>query len=306
MAFYGGGVQWEDPWGDDPDQSFLDYVLYSTEENIKPFAVIENVAKDNGITLDEEGQARFDEELANHRVQAVGENGTDEEYAAYLREQEQLTVETLRTLIHDSALYQTIFRVLYGENGEQVSDEEALSWLEENGYVRANHILRLTVNMDTGEALGEDEVNQKQAEAAAIAAQLQAIEKPEELLERLAELKEEWDEDSGKVGYPDGYIFTEEDGMDPAFFDASQALKEYQVSDPVLSQYGYHVIVRLPLEAESVVGYDSDGAPVTARSACASDLYNDMMSQRLGEATLTYAEGFEKPDLAAYLVEESF
>lgn len=305
MAFYGGGVSWEDPWGEDPDADFYDYVLYSAEENIKPFAVIESVAAENGVELDEQGQAKLAEELKQHRIEAVGEEGSDEEYADYLRTVEHMSYETLETLMRDSALYQACFTAIYGENGALVTDEEAMAYLEETGVMKANHILRLTTDMDTGEALDETDAAQKQAEAAAIAAQLQAIEDPEELLARLAELKEQWDEDEGKTAYPDGYVFGEGEMVDE-FYNAAKELETYHVSDPVQSEYGYHVIVRLPLDPEVVLGYTSEGTPMTARAACANARYGELLDGKLLQAKLIYAKGFEKPDLSQYMVEESF
>lgn len=304
MAFYGDGASWEDPWGDDPDEDFFDYVIYSAEENIKPFAVIEGIAKEYGVELDEAGQQNLADQLAQHRVEAVGEEGTDEEYAEYLRTVEHMRYETLETLMRDSALYQAGFTAIYGENGAKVTDEDAMAWLEESGTMRANHILRLTMDMDTGEALDEDAAAQKEAEAAAIAAQLQAIEDPEELLARLAELKEQWDEDSGKEANPDGYVFGEGEMVEP-FETATKNLRDYQVSDPVKTEFGYHVIVRLPLDPETVIGYSSEGTPMTARAACANARYGQLLDEKLLAAKLQYAEGFEKPDLSQYTLEEN-
>lgn len=305
MAFYGEDVGWEEAWGDDPDEDFYDYVLYSAEENIKPFAIIESIAAENSVKLDEAGEAELAEQLAQYRADTVGEDADDEEYYDYLRTQEHMKLETLETLMRDSLLYQACFTAIYGENGARITDEDALAYLEESGYLNANHILRLTMDMDTGESLSEEEAAQKQAEAAAIAAQLQAIEDPEELLARLAELKEEWDEDSGKTEYPDGYVFGEGE-MVEEFENATKALREYQVSDPVLSPYGYHVIVRLPLDPEVVLGYSSEGTPMTARAACANARYGALLDERLLQAELTYVPGFEKPDLSQYVVEESY
>ncbi|MBQ6465844.1 MAG: peptidylprolyl isomerase [Oscillospiraceae bacterium] len=305
MAFYGQDVNWEDPWGDDPSQSFFDYVFFSTEEQIKPFAVIEDLAAEYGAALDEAAEADLAAKLAQYRVDSVGEEATDEEYAEYLRGMEHMSLETLETLMRDSALYQANFTAIYGKDGSLVSDEDTMDFLTEYGYVKANHILRLTMDMTTGEDLSEDDAAQKQAEAAAIAAQLQAIEDPEELLARLAELKETWDEDSGKVDNPDGYIFAEGE-MVQEFYDAARALGEYRVSDPVLSPYGYHVIVRLPLDPDTVLGYSDAGTEITARAACANTRYGELLDERLQQAEFRYADGFEKPDLTAYLIEESF
>ena len=305
MAFYGMDISWEEAWGEDPDENFFDYVCYSAEENIKPFVAIEAIAAENGVTLDEAGEAELAERMQQYRVECVGEGATDEEYAEYMRTVERLGLDTLEMLMRDSALYQACFTAIYGEDGALVSDEDAMAYLEEIGYLKANHILRLTMNMDTGESLSDEEIAQKEAEAAAIAAQLQEIEDREELLERLAALKEEWDEDSGKVDYPDGYVFGEGEMVDE-FYDAALALEEYRVSDPVLSPYGYHVIVRLPLDPEVVLGYSDEGTPITARAACANQRYGELLDERLLASSFTYAEGFELPDLSQYLVEESF
>ncbi len=304
MAIYGGGVSWEDPWGDDPDEDFFGYVLNSAEENIKPFLAIEALASENGVTLNEEEQAQVAERMASYRAESVGEDASDEEFVAYLRETERMSLSTLERLMTDSALYQACFRELYGKDGEKLSDEEVMAYLAEQGYLRANHILRLTKDMDTGEDLDEATVAEKQAEAAAIAAQLQAIEDPEELLKKLQELKTEWDEDSGKEAYPDGYVFVEGQMVDE-FYEGTKALEEYRVSDPVQSEYGYHVIVRLPLDPDTVLGTSAEGTPLTARASCANARYGELLDERLAETAFVYAPGFEKPELSAFLIEDT-
>ena len=215
-----------------------------------------------------------------------------------------MSLSTLERLMYDSALYQACFRTLYGKDGEKLSEEEVMAYLAEQGYLKANHILRLTKDMDTGEDLDEETVAQKQAEAAAIAAQLQAVEDPEELLALLQELKTEWDEDSGKEAYPDGYVFVEGQMVDE-FYDTALALEDYRVSDPVKSDYGYHVIVRLPLDPETVLGTSAEGTPLTARASCANARYGELLDERLQETEFVYAPGFEKPELSAYLVEDT-
>ena len=146
-------------------------------------------------------------------------------------------------------LYRQGYIQLFGETGELIDDAAAIAYLEDNGYVSANHILLMTIDSATGEALDEETIAAQEEKAKEIAAELQAIEDPQLLLARFAELKEEYCEDTGKVSYPDGYTFTP-GTMVAEFEDTCNALEDYQVSDPILSSYGYHVIIRLPLDPD--------------------------------------------------------
>ena len=188
----------------------------------------------------------------------------------------------------------------YGENGEKVSDEQALGYLEENGYLYANHILLTTMDLQTGEALDEAAVAEKEAQAQALAEELQAIQDPEELVKRFRELKEEYDEDTGKTTYPDGYVFLPGE-MVTEFEEGVKALADYGVSQPVKTSYGYHVILRLPLTADTVVSYDSTGAAVTGRSLFASFDYAAGLDAYLENLSVEYVGDFQAPDLSKYV-----
>lgn len=59
-------------------------------------------------------------------------------------------------------------------------------------------------------------------------------------------LIKEYGEDPGMTANPDGYVFTKGE-MVKEFEDASYALKENAISKPVETQFGYHIIKRLPL-----------------------------------------------------------
>ena len=119
-------------------------------------------------------------------------------------------------------------------------------------------ILLLTMDPATGEELDETLVAEKAATAQRLAEELQAVKDPAELLERFARLKEEYCEDSGKTVYAEGYTFTPHT-MAAEFEAACKALEPYEVSDPVLSKYGYHVILRRPLFASRQAAYMGQG-----------------------------------------------
>lgn len=300
MALYGMTVSWEDPWSSESDQSFAEYVVEATDETLRQIASIESFAEIYGVTLSEETLAQIEEQKQTEREAVCGEDATDEDWEAYLRSA-YITPEIYDELIRINYLYQQGYTQFYGANGELLDDETALRYLEENDYLNANHILLLTRDMSTYEELDENTVADKKAKAEELAAELQAIEDTDELLARFAELKAEFDEDTGKEAYPDGYVFTAGD-MVEEFESATRELADYQVSDPVLSFYGYHVILRLPLDVDSVLDYSSAGTPLTAKSLAANDEYALRMDEQMEKTEFTYASGFDGVALKDYLV----
>jgi parvulin-like peptidyl-prolyl isomerase len=198
-----------------------------------------------------------------------------------------------------NALYQEGFRKLYGENGEVLEDEAALQYLEDNGYISASHILLMTVDPATGEKLDDAAVEEKAATARRLAEELQAIKDPQELLERFRQLKEEYCEDTGKTVYPAGYTFTHRT-MVTEFEDACNALEPYEVSDPVQSSYGYHIIMRLPPDPDALL-FNSSADPITARATAANAEYGQRLQAYMDGLEVEYAEGFEKPNLLDYI-----
>lgn len=283
MSYYGQATDWNDPWGSESGESYLDYVLNATGEYIKQVAAIEGIAEENGVVLSQETEAEIAQAIEKDRIDSCGEDATDEEYRAYLK-QNGMTPELYERLLRMSYLYQACFKQLYGENGANFSDEDTLAFLEEQGYLAANHIL--TTELEDAEALyGE----------------LKAIEEQEALLARFQELKQEKDEDPGKVSFPDGYVFTAGE-MVPEFEEAARALELYGVSEPVQSQHGYHVILRMPLDPNAVIDYAQSGEGITARSIAASTKFNETLDARVQNAKIEYAGGFQQPDLASLLI----
>lgn len=290
MAYYGLAVSWDDPWSAEGEESFADYVVLISEENLKLVACIEDFAEENNIQLSEETLAKIDEEIQSTIVSACGEDADEEDFEEYLNSF-HMTRAIYDRMTRINYLYQENYNQLYGENGELVSDEAALNYLADNEYLAATHILLMTIDSATGEALDEDTIAQQKTKAEELSTELQAIEDPQQLVARFAELKEEYCEDTGKTLYPDGYIFTP-GTMVAEFEDACKALEEYQVSDPVLTTYGYHVIMRLPLSVDGIIDYSTAGTPLTARSYAANAEYGSRMDAQYEKTVFEYVPGF--------------
>ena len=298
MAMYGMNINWTDE-ADEDGNNYAELTLESAESIACSLAGTLGFAKENGVELSVEDLETIEEKVKEDTVALCGEDGTRADLDEYL-ESIHLPAALYDRMNEVSVLYQNGFTALYGEDGEKLSDEETMAYLEENGYLSANHILFMTIDPESYEALDDETKAAKQAQAAEIAAELQAIEDTEERLARFAELKEQYDEDTGKTAYPNGYIFQPGE-MVAEFEDAVKGQESYQISDPVESAYGYHVIMTLPLEPDSVLDYSSGGAAMTARSAAANEAYSAAVDAFIEAQEPVYAEGFEKPDLLSFL-----
>ena len=179
-----------------------------------------------------------EQELNEVREQSIELAGHD----AYVQQLAQFgfTETTYDNMMYISMCYQALNDYYFGEGGVSApSDEELLQYFKDN-YLSAKHILICLNDPTTGEALRTDE------EARALA---------QELLDRINAgedfdtLMNEYSEDTGLPGNPDGYIFTEGDMVDE-FYEGAKALAEGEVSGLVKSDYGYHIIKREPLDCE--------------------------------------------------------
>ena len=282
---YGMAMGW-DSQANEAGQTFAELVDESAEKTMRSLVTVESLAEEKGVTLNEEEEAQLEAEHKDNISYFCGENGTEEDLYAKL-ETMYLSKDFYSRLICHSYLTQAILRT----EGEQLSDEEVLSWMEENGILSANHILIGTMNLSTGEALDEAQVAEKTALAQQIAQELQAIEDPEEREKRFLELKEQYCEDGGDYVFGPGVMVEE-------FYNGTQALAEGEVSDPVQSTYGYHIILRRPLKADDSVM--SASGTQSARELMMNERVNQLLQERMDQQQVEYAPGFQAPKILDY------
>ena len=134
MASYGATISWDDPWSQDSDESYAEYVPANAEEQIKQVNCIEDFAAENNIVLSDEVLAEMDEQLKSTIASVCGEDATEEDFNEYL-DQAYLTRELYDRMNTMNYLYQQGYTQLYGENGELVDDAAAIAYLEDNEYI---------------------------------------------------------------------------------------------------------------------------------------------------------------------------
>lgn len=158
----------------------------------------------------------------------------------------QTDVETVNKITKMYAIREALCQKLFADGIVDVS-ETAMAQAFNNEYMKANHILISTVD-DSGNPLPQEQIAAKKTQADQIYARVTAGENFDALVA-------EFSEDPGKATNPGGYVFTEGE-MVTEFEEAVKALEFGGVSGIVESQFGYHIIKRLPLD------YATDGTAI--------------------------------------------
>jgi hypothetical protein len=298
LALYGQSLDWNDKLSSDSDVTLAEYVVQMAKDCVRQLNVVEAVAEENEVTLTEENEKELSGQLQETIVNVCGDGASEEDFNARL-EEELVSRDMYDRISRANYLFQNSFDAIYGENGEKVPEETAMAFLQEREYLDAAHILFMTIDPNTMEPLDEASVAKKLQQAEAVSEELRSIEDVDARVARFAELKEQYCEDTGKTAYPDGYLFTP-GTMVAEFEEGVKALAEYEVSEPILSAWGYHVIMRLPLSTEMTMDYSQAGTPLDARAVYANEEFNTMMNERIETSVFTIGEDFAI-DLTDYL-----
>ncbi len=297
-AYYGVAADWTGSIGDGTGANYAKGLLNETNDTLSSFMAIKALAKEKGISLDEEALKNLEPEAMAHQI--LGENATVEQLAQELENTSHLSVRAFQFYSEALDLYTLLAQELYGAQGEKLPEADVVKALEDQGYISAHHILFMTIDPMTGKNLEQDEIAAKLQQANDLVKELRAIEDHDELLKRFKELKEQYCEDTGKQAYPDGYTFTP-GTMVPVFEETVNALKDYEVSDTVQSDYGFHIIMRLPLGGDSLL-FSPQGTPQTARVTVAQEKITHDLDEYFAAHPPVYADGLEDLDLTQYIV----
>ena len=187
--------------------------------------------------------------------------------------------QSYNNFMYISQCYNALNEYYYGENGANVPSDEDLRQYFSDNYIAAKHILISTVDSTTGETIRTDE--EAKAEAQKILDRINAGEDYDALMN-------EYSEDPGLAGNPDGYIFTEGE-MVTEFYDGAKALAEDKVPGLTKWDYGYHIIKRVPLDVDGQFeNYKS--LLTTAVAGTMDDLLTQWMQEADVQTTETYDE----------------
>lgn len=248
------------------------------------YALIPGVAEGEGVALSQDFQDTFAEQLASMTAAMGGEDVM----AMYLW-QYPLTPELYTQLCESEDLNGQIQDKYFGENGTmKPTDADLLSYIENDRKLySAKHILLLTVDPDTMEPLDEAAAAEKKAQAEDLLRQLRESSDPAALFDQLMN---EYSEDTGLATNPDGYHAVESGQMVAEFEEASLALEPGEISDIVETDYGYHIIQRIPLEVE----------PTDYQADFVQEKMTQLQQGWLDENEIVTNEAFDQLDVPAF------
>lgn len=279
-----GGAMTSLPWDTEmmDGLTFGQYFLEQAADIAVFHSALRQLAQTEGLSPDPSIAPQMYDDYAEMVIRA----GSDETRVIHTLWASMLTKELLTELNENSDLYVQLQELYYGENsGHYPTDAEVNAYLDVYGYFRVKHILLMTVDQETREPLGEAEIAQKKATADDLLSQLRASEDPIALFDQLMH---EYSEDSGLAANPDGYIFDATDSLVGGFREATLALAVGEVSDVVETDYGYHIMLRLPID------------PADYRDESVSYLLESRIDDERDRLGVTRTDAFGKLDVGSF------
>lgn len=253
----GGGVDWDGVCIYDKTRTNAEWCINEALYNAAQGCVIMSKGKSmNALPTDEQLKS-LEDNISTIRKNYEESDDPDAAFADALNGQ-GFTLESFKAVNKINFTLSNIFTSLYGENGEKLSEEKLQNYIEENGYMTSAHILFRTKEdvkgengQTTQEELSDSAKAEKKAQAEKLCKELKAIKDDTQRKEKFFEYMKEYSEDPGKESFPNGYCFTE-GTMVEEYTDTTRELKNYEVSDVVESDFGYHIIMRLPTVSSDV------------------------------------------------------
>ena len=257
QASTGGGVDWDGVCIYDKTRTNAEWCINEALYNAAQGCVIMSKGKSmNALPTDEQLKS-LEDNISTIRKNYEESDDPDAAFADALNGQ-GFTLESFKAVNKINFTLGNIFTSLYGENGEKLSEEKLQTYIEENGYMTSAHILFRTKEdvkgengQTTQEELSDSAKAEKKAQAEKLCKELKAIKDDTQRKEKFFEYMKEYSEDPGKESFPNGYCFTE-GTMVEEYTDTTKELKNYEVSDVVESDFGYHIIMRLPTVSSDV------------------------------------------------------
>ncbi len=290
----GAITDWDSELTGADGKTYRENVMETALDTVKHYCALQSKAKDKGIALSEEDKAQL-KTVWDNNVASYG-NGDEAAFIEYLKKA-FLSKDLYDHINEVSALYTRMLDSIYGAKGEKLPDADVINKATDMGYVRAKHIL-ISTKDDSGAALPDDQKAEKKAIADKLLKELQGITDKTKLEARFDELITEYGKDPGTQYYTDGYSFISGSGkMDPAFDAGVKSLGEYELSI-VETDFGYHIIMRLPIKASAIVKYTSETEMTTLASLVAVDMFSVETDSWAKESKVEFSKTYDKMDIA--------
>lgn len=226
-------VDWTSTYANMP---LMEYALAQAEETIKYYMSIEELASEKNAGLTTANKL----DMENTFRQAVEEMGGGSAFIDYLN-MLGISRASFDRISAASYLYMNLLDLVFQEGSDlYLADEDY------NKYATyADHILIATQNMQNGESMTQQQQVEKYQFAIELADQIHTADDP---IAKFEELAAQYSDDPGRESHPTGYIYTA-GTMVAEFEETASSLLPGEISEPVQSDYGFHIILRRDLVA---------------------------------------------------------
>jgi len=283
--------------GDEVHADLFLYMLAMNCMNIQMYLpYLNQTLEDVGPTMLEESiSMAVYHTLIRQKAAELGCLPTDaqsEELRTAIEEADMETNAPFWGLTDESAEFIFAMNTYYNNVLDAATHEPTAEELED--YVTAKqvfsvkHILLMTIDQTTNEALSDEEIAAKKALADDLLAQLQAA---DDLPAKFDELMQANSEDSGLESNPDGYVFDSTSNLVGGFREAALELEIGELSGIVETDYGYHIMLRQALTDENKAQYKESFRP---------DALEDLIAQWQENADITRSDALSTLDVADF------
>jgi len=249
-------VDWDEEFFD--NKTIAESLLEFTTEHVLELLIYEYALSLLGGTLSQE-----DLNLIQMDIDMMIESAESMDFLEEtLIENGFFNIDVYKTLrIKQEFIPWQLLSTLYGDDLTNISDAAVSAFAEEHNFMRAKHILLAFLREEDGYSLQEIDENKivLRAQIEDILALLRERAQDDDFIEFFDEQMWAHSEDPGLFYEPDGYLFLPEDMVAP-FSDATAAIKPGEISDIVVTSFGYHIVLRLPLNYDEV--YAKYGYPL--------------------------------------------
>jgi len=271
----------------DDGTSLADLVMQLSTEEALIFILYAYGAESLNITLSND-----DLEMLNADIDSmIATYDSLQEFEESLRENNGFfNFETFQKLLKTEFTVGLMITELYGDEASSFPDEGVADYITRNEYMMAKHILRLKT---------EDNDDKPLKEAEDILKQLKGRVKDDDFLDFFNEMMAEHSEDPGSEAVPQGYLFQPYE-MVEAFSIATAALEVGELSEIVETEYGYHIILRLPVDYDDTpYSLASQGQYNTLRQLAAIEDFDAVLQEWRDELNFEYTPEYHLIDVAS-------